>query len=99
MKSDVLAPVLAAMNADAAQKLTMKLANKLALPDTAAGRCPPRPRPGRHRGSGQPAAGQPAAGGQLPPARPAAAPAPTAQTGQLNRQIHGLPRVNAAPPY
>jgi flagellar motility protein MotE (MotC chaperone) len=32
MKSDVMAPVLAAMNPDAAQKLTMKLANKLALP-------------------------------------------------------------------
>ena len=32
MKSDVMAQVLWAMNPDAAQKLTMKLANKLALP-------------------------------------------------------------------
>jgi flagellar motility protein MotE (MotC chaperone) len=34
MKSDVLAPVLAAMNPEQAQKLTVKLANKLTLPDT-----------------------------------------------------------------
>jgi flagellar motility protein MotE (MotC chaperone) len=40
MKSDVLAPVLAAMNAEAARKLTMKLANKLALPDTATAMAP-----------------------------------------------------------
>jgi len=33
MKSDVLAPVLAKMNSEAAQKLTIKLANRLALPD------------------------------------------------------------------
>lgn len=35
MKSDALAPVLAAMTPDQAQKLTLKLANKLALPVTA----------------------------------------------------------------
>jgi flagellar motility protein MotE (MotC chaperone) len=35
MKSDALAPVLAAMTPDQAQKLTLKLANKLALPATA----------------------------------------------------------------
>ncbi len=35
MKSDVMAPVLAAMNPDAAQKLTVKLAALLKLPDTA----------------------------------------------------------------
>lgn len=35
MKSDVLAPVLAAMTPDQAQKLTLRLANRLALPDTA----------------------------------------------------------------
>ena len=34
MKSDVLAPVLAAMSPDQAQKLTVRLANKLTLPDT-----------------------------------------------------------------
>jgi flagellar motility protein MotE (MotC chaperone) len=36
MKSDVLAPVLAAMNPDAAQKLTLKLAGRLKLPELAA---------------------------------------------------------------
>lgn len=36
MKSDVLAPVLAGMNPDAAQKLTIKLANRLTLPVDAA---------------------------------------------------------------
>jgi flagellar motility protein MotE (MotC chaperone) len=36
MKSDVLAPVLAAMTADNAQRLTQKLADKLKLPETAA---------------------------------------------------------------
>ena len=42
MKSDVLAPVLAAMNPDAAQKLTVKLAALLKLPDPAtSAACPP----------------------------------------------------------
>jgi flagellar motility protein MotE (MotC chaperone) len=36
MKSDVLAPVLAAMTPDQAQKLTIRLANRLTLPDMAA---------------------------------------------------------------
>jgi flagellar motility protein MotE (MotC chaperone) len=36
MKSDVLAPILAAMTADNAQRLTQKLANRLKLPETAA---------------------------------------------------------------
>ncbi len=36
MKSDALAPVLAAMSPSAAQKLTVKLASKLSLPETAA---------------------------------------------------------------
>jgi flagellar motility protein MotE (MotC chaperone) len=35
MKPDILAPILAAMTADAAQKLTLKLANRLKLPDPA----------------------------------------------------------------
>ncbi|MBS0472949.1 MAG: hypothetical protein JSR60_17900 [Proteobacteria bacterium] len=43
MKSDVLAPVLAAMYPDAAQKLTVKLASLLKLPDTAAGTMCPVP--------------------------------------------------------
>jgi flagellar motility protein MotE (MotC chaperone) len=36
MKSDALAPVLAAMNPQNAQKLTVKLASRLSLPETAA---------------------------------------------------------------
>ncbi len=40
MKPDILGPILAAMNADAAQKLTIKLANRLQLPDV-----PPPPAP------------------------------------------------------
>jgi flagellar motility protein MotE (MotC chaperone) len=42
MKSDVLAPVLAAMSPEQAQKLTVRLANKLTLPDTS-GTAPPNP--------------------------------------------------------
>ena len=52
MKSDVLAPILAAMTPDAAQKLTLKLANRLKLPDLAApalapdaSAAPPAPQP------------------------------------------------------
>ena len=41
MKSDVLAPVLAAMNPEQAQKLTVRLANKLTLPDTNGSAPPP----------------------------------------------------------
>lgn len=40
MKSDVLAPVLAAMNSDAAQKLTEKLAALLKLPESSSTICP-----------------------------------------------------------
>ena len=41
MKSDALAPVLAAMNPAAAQKLTVKLASRLKLPETATITAPP----------------------------------------------------------
>jgi len=40
MKSDVLAPILAGMNSDSAQKLTMKLANRVRLPETVAAAAP-----------------------------------------------------------
>jgi flagellar motility protein MotE (MotC chaperone) len=43
MKSDALAPVLAAMNPAAAQKLTVKLASKLNLPDKAGAEAAPTP--------------------------------------------------------
>lgn len=62
MKSDVMAPVLAAMNPDAAKKLTLKLANKLALPEQTATAAP------------APAAPVPAAAPATPPqAGPASA--------------------------
>jgi flagellar motility protein MotE (MotC chaperone) len=51
MKSDDLALILGAMSPDAAQKLTVKLANKLTLPDTIAATTP----------MGVSAAGKPAA--------------------------------------
>jgi flagellar motility protein MotE (MotC chaperone) len=41
MKSDALAPVLAAMNPSSAQKLTVKLASRLTLPQTASAPTPP----------------------------------------------------------
>ncbi len=53
MKSDVLAPVLAAMNTEAARKLTVRLANKLVLPDTTAAAAPVMAAPGRP-GPGRP---------------------------------------------
>ena len=43
MKSDTLAPVMAAMNPEAAQKLTVKLANRLTLPQTTDAVAPPAP--------------------------------------------------------
>ena len=70
MKSDVLALIMGQMNPDAAQKLTVKLASKLTLPDTTSALAPAAP-------SAAPA-GAPAA----PPApgkQAAATPAPAAQ--------------------
>ena len=102
MKSDVLAPVLAAMNPEQAQKLTVKLANKLTLPDTA-GAAPPVP--ARH----PPPASRPRPAASADPRRrPAAAAKAAAPPRQASRPqrpklaaervaIHGLPRVNTAP--
>lgn len=57
MKSDVLAPILAAMTADNAQRLTQKLADRLKLPDTAAGViAPPAPPPATSPAAAKPAA-------------------------------------------
>ena len=69
MKSDTLAPVLAAMSPDQAQKLTVKLANKLTLPATAdvtaplpAAAAPPAAAPGpQAAGPAQPVAAAPPA--------------------------------------
>ena len=68
MKSDVLAPVLAAMDPAQAQKLTMKLANRLALPDTAPAMAPgPMPAPAP-AASASPAPGPQAAATAATPA-------------------------------
>jgi flagellar motility protein MotE (MotC chaperone) len=72
MKSDTLAPILSAMNPDAARKLTIKLASKLALPDTAAALAPPGPVPAAADAAQASAA--PAPADQT--AAPAAAPKP-----------------------
>jgi flagellar motility protein MotE (MotC chaperone) len=69
MKSDVLAPVLAAMSPEQAQKLTVKLANRLTLPDTTAApapAAPPVPTP-----VASPAPAKPAQAAKAPPAPPA----------------------------
>jgi flagellar motility protein MotE (MotC chaperone) len=64
MKSDVLAPVLANMDSAAAQKLTIKLANRLAVPEVTTPPVPPGPQ-------------APLAAPETPAAGPqAAAPAP-----------------------
>ena len=77
MKSDVLAPVLAAMNAEQAQKLTVRLANRLTLPETTPA---PAPVPAALLAppSAAPAAVPPPAGPAAKPAQGAkAAPGPT----------------------
>ena len=94
MKSDVLAPVLAGMSPDAAQKLTIKLANRLAVPDMALPPVPPGPRrpgcPGGHRaGSGQP---RPAAPVRQAAAAPAADAKPEPGGYQKNTVYQRLTR-------
>jgi flagellar motility protein MotE (MotC chaperone) len=69
MKSDVLAPVLAAMTPDQAQKLTLRLANRLTLPDAAStGAATPAPVVGA---PATPASGQTAALSPAPTAKAA----------------------------
>jgi flagellar motility protein MotE (MotC chaperone) len=70
MKSDTLAPVLAAMSADQAQKLTVKLANKLTLPATTDAAAPaPAAAPAAAPASpGAPASGPAKAAAAAPPA-------------------------------
>jgi flagellar motility protein MotE (MotC chaperone) len=68
MKPDILAPILAAMTADAAQKLTLKLANRLKLPDpapapVATAAAPAAPGPAAPAASQQASAASPGATG------------------------------------
>jgi flagellar motility protein MotE (MotC chaperone) len=77
MKSDVLAPVLAAMNPEQAQKLTVRLANKLTLPDTTGTMPVTTPAAGQ-----SPATGQTTNAAPTPPANAkAATPAPVPKPG------------------
>jgi flagellar motility protein MotE (MotC chaperone) len=71
MKSDVLAPVLANMDSAAAQKLTIKLANRLAVPDVATPPAPPGPQAPLAPPAAAPAPAQAAAPAQPAPPKPA----------------------------
>ena len=76
MKSDMLAPVMAAMNPENAQKLTVKLANRLTLPQTTD---VPAPVAAPQEAAAAPAPGAPAAATQAataPPAQPETAEKP-----------------------
>ncbi len=76
MKPDVLAPVLAKMQAESAQKLTIKLANRLALPDvkptTVASNDVPAAAPAPNAAIAAPAASAPITSAPAPSAPPAA---------------------------
>ena len=73
MKSDALAPVLAAMNAETAQKLTLRLASRLNVPEKAT-LTPPQQAP-----ASAPAATQPPPSPAPAETQAAAQPAPTPQ--------------------
>ena len=73
MKSDTLAPVMASMNPDAAQRLTVKLANRLTLPQTTDAPAPAL--------AAAPAAA-PAAATPAPQAAAAPAPATSTETAE-----------------
>jgi flagellar motility protein MotE (MotC chaperone) len=91
MKSDALAPVLAAMNPATAQKLTVKLASRLALPDKAA--ADPEP------ASLQPIAPQTQAAAQMPaPQTQAAAQTSAPQTAPAAQPPAPKAATPQAPP-
>jgi len=82
MKSDTLGAIMAKMQPEAAQKLTVRLANRLKLPDPAAataasigGICPATPAP-------QTASTDPAAATTPTPVKPSAAPGTTPSAAQ-----------------
>jgi len=91
MKSDALAPVLAAMNAETAQKLTLRLASRLNVPEKATLTPPqPTPAPAATQPPPPPATTAPQAAAQPAPipqaatpqaAAPQAAPPPPANHG------------------
>jgi flagellar motility protein MotE (MotC chaperone) len=78
MKSDIMAQVLANMNADAAKSLTIKLADRLTLPQTTDAVAPaPAPAPAP-QAAATPAAPAPGAQASAAPAAKPATPAPAA---------------------
>jgi flagellar motility protein MotE (MotC chaperone) len=74
MKSDVLAPIMASMNPESAQKLTVKLANRLTLPQTTDAVAPAPTVPLQDAAAATPAAATPGtqAAAAPKPATPAA---------------------------
>lgn len=77
MKSDIMALVLANMNADAAKSLTIKLADRLTLPQTTDAVAPaPAPVPAPQAAAAPAAPAPGAQASAAPAAKPAAAPAP-----------------------
>lgn len=84
MKSDALAPVLAAMDAQSAQKLTVKLASRLSVPEAPAPATPPQaaqPQPAAASGTQAPAVQAGTDGAARAPAPQAAAPQSAAAAG------------------
>jgi flagellar motility protein MotE (MotC chaperone) len=81
MKPDVLGLILSKMNPDAAQKLTVKLANKLALPDTTQALAPVAAPPPGPSGSIAPPSPGPQAQNAVPPAPAPAAKAAAPKSG------------------
>jgi flagellar motility protein MotE (MotC chaperone) len=106
MKSDALAPVLAAMSPSAAQKLTVKLASRLNLPDTAAALsapaaatpAPAAPQTQSAAAAPTPTPPTPAAAIPTPPPAPVTkAPAPQAGAGQTQAAATPAPAATKAP--
>lgn len=77
MKPDVLAPILALMQSEPAQKLTLQLADRLKLPDSSSAPAPAVQTASTNAVSAQPVAPGTAA---TPPAAPVSAPAAAAPT-------------------
>jgi len=82
MKSDVLAPIMASMNPESAQKLTVKLANRLTLPQTTDAVAPAPTVPLQDAAAATPAAAAP--GTQATAAPKPATPAATENTEKTN---------------
>jgi flagellar motility protein MotE (MotC chaperone) len=109
MKSDVLGAILAKMQPDAAQKLTVRLANRLKLPQAtpaavAAATAPEAPAAQQMASvdpAAQPAAGQQPAAADAPPANAPATPAPAnppAQQADANTPAPAKPEAAKQPP-